>query len=103
MLLNVSMFVYVLLLARIYVRMFVCVLACIFIYLHIFLLSVGGKEWDKGRECKKRRISEGGGNGLLQSEFLLLSNFMVVKGLFWFEYEKSVLWGILLSDNDDDD
>ena len=44
-------------------------------YLYIFPLSVGGKEWDKEREC------EGGGNELLQSEFLFLSNLMVAKGL----------------------
>ena len=45
-------------------------------------MSVGGKEWYKGRECEKRRVGEGGGNGLLQSDFLFLSNFMVAKGLF---------------------
>ena len=76
-----------------YVCMFAYVLACIFIYLHIFLLSVGGKEWDKRRECKKRRLRVRGGNWLLQSEFLFLSNFMVAKSLFWFEYEISVFWG----------
>ena len=40
------------------------------------------------------------GNGLLQSEFLFFSNFMVAKSLFWFEHEMSVLWGISLSDDD---
>ena len=70
------MFVYVLLLARIYECM---------AYLHIFPLSIGGKEWDKGRECTKRRVGEGRGNGLLQSEFRFLSNFVVAKGLFGFE------------------
>ena len=25
-------------------------------------------------------------------------NFMVAKGLFWFEYAMSVLWGVLLSE-----
>ena len=79
---NVSMFVYVLFLARTYVHMFVYVLICIFTYLHISPLSTGGKEWDKGRECEERKVVEGGGNGLLQSEFLFLSNFMVAKGLF---------------------
>ena len=62
MLLNVTMFVYVMLLARTYVRIFVYVLACIFTYLHIFLLSVGGKEWDQERECKQRTVCEGGRN-----------------------------------------
>ena len=73
--------------------MFVYVLSCIFTYVHLFPLSVGGNEFEK------RRVGEGGGNGLLQSDFL--SNFMVAKGLFHFEYEMSVLWGILLSDDDD--
>ena len=27
---------------------------------------------------------------------------MVAKGLFWFEDEMSVLWGIFLGDDDDD-
>ena len=27
---------------------------------------------------------------------------MVAKGLFWFEYENSVSWGILSSNGDDD-
>ena len=39
--------------------------------------------------------------GLFQSEFLLLSNFMVAKGLFLCEYEMSVLGWILLSDDED--
>ena len=46
-------------------------------------------------------MGEGEGNELLQSDVLFLSNFMVAKGLFWFEYEISVLWGIFLSDDDD--
>ena len=65
-----------------YVCMFVYVLACIFTDLHIFLLSVNGKEWDEGRECEKGRVNEGEGNELLQSEFLFLFNFMVAKGFF---------------------
>ena len=81
MLLNVSMFEYVLLLAHTYVCIFVYVLAFIFTYLHIFLLSVDGKELDKGKVGEKRRVSEGGGNDLLQSDFFL-SNFMVAEGLF---------------------
>ena len=40
---------------------FVYVLACIFKYLHIFSLSVGGKEWDEERECEKVRVGERGG------------------------------------------
>ena len=62
-------------------------------------LSVGRKEGDKRREYEKGRVEEGGGgggggggNGLLQSDFLFLSNFTVAKGLFWFEYEMSVLF-----------
>ena len=98
------MFVYVLSLARTYVRMFVYLLACIFTYLHIFPLSVGGKElWEErvvGRESENRRVGEGGGKWLLQSEFLFLSKFIVGKGLFWFEYEMSTLWRISLSDDD---
>ena len=77
------------------------VLACILTYLHIFPLSVGGEEWDKGRECEKWRLGEREGNGLLQSEFLLLSNFIAAKGFLWFKYEIFILWGILLSDDDD--
>ena len=73
MLLNVSMFVYVLLLIT-YVCMFAYVLADIFTDSHIFPLSVSGKE------CEKRRVEEGRGNRLIQSEFLF--NFMVAKGLF---------------------
>ena len=60
--------------------MFAYVLASIFAYLHIFPLSVGGKGWDKGRQCEKRGVGEGGRNGLLPSEFLFLSNFMVANG-----------------------
>ena len=52
-------------------------------------------------DCENRWMVEGKGNGLLQTEILFLSNFMVAKGLFWFEYEMFVLWGILLSDDDD--
>ena len=52
-------------------------------------------------ESEKRRVGEEGGNGLLKSEFLFLSNFMVAKDLFWFEYEMFVLREILLSDDDD--
>ena len=37
-----------------------------------------------------------------QSEFLFLSNFMVAEGLFWFEYEMSVLWEILMAAADND-
>ena len=54
-----------------------------------------------GRGEMKKRVDEGGGNGFLQSEFLLHTNFMVANGLFWFEYEMSVLWWILLSNDDD--
>ena len=99
MLLNVSMFMFVLLLVCIYVCMFVYVLACIFIYIHVFPLSVCRKGRDKERECEMRRVGARGGNGFLQSEFLFLSNFMVAKGLFRLEYELSILCGILLSDD----
>ena len=36
------------------------------------------------------------------NQYFFLSNFMVAKYLFWFEYEMSVLWEILLSDDGDD-
>ena len=62
--------------------MFAYVLACNFTDLYMFPLSVGGKVLDKGRECEKEREGEGGGNRLLQSEFLFLFNFMAAKGLF---------------------
>ena len=75
------MFVYVLLLPRMYVCMFVYVLAGIFTYLYIFPLPIGGKRRGT-KEESMRRMSEGGGNGLWQSEFLFLSNLMVAKGLF---------------------
>ena len=42
-LLNMSIFVYVLLLARTYIRVFVYVLACIFTYIHTFPRSVDWK------------------------------------------------------------
>ena len=71
MLLNVSMFVYVQL------------LACTHIYARL-----------RKRVWERKSGLWWGGNGLLQSEFLFLSNFMEAKGLFWFEYEMSVLWGI---------
>ena len=68
-LLDVTMFVYVLLLTRTYIRIFAYILACIFTYIHIFLLSVVGKGCDEGRECEKGRVDKDGmGNGLLQSE-----------------------------------
>ena len=67
--LNVSIFVYVLLLARIYIRMFAYILACIFTYVHIFPRSVDGKGRDEGRECEEGKVNEEVvGNGLLQSE-----------------------------------
>ena len=78
--------------------MFAYVLAFIFIYLHIFPLFVDGNRWDVESEREKWRVGEVGGNDLLQSEFLFLSNFMVSKVLFWFEQEMSVLWGILSDD-----
>ena len=89
-----SMFVYVLLLARSYICIFAYILANIVTYMHIFPLCVDGKEWDERREWEKSSVGVRGGNGLLQSEFLFLSNFMVGKGLFWLEYEVSVLRGI---------
>ena len=73
----------------------------IFTYLYIFPLSVNEKGWDKGRKCEKWKVGERGGNGLLQSEFLFISNFMEVKCSFSFEYEGSVMWGTLLSDDND--
>ena len=82
--------------------MFVHVLACISTYLHVFLLSVGEKGWYKERECEKKRVGKGGVNWLLRFDFLFLSNFMEAKDLFWFEYEMSVFWEILLSNDDDD-
>ena len=45
------------------------VMTCILTYLHVFPLFVDGMEWDEARECEKRRVGEGGGNGLLQIEF----------------------------------
>ena len=62
MLLNVSAFLYVMSLAHTYMRLFVYVLLGLFTYLHIFPLSVSGKELDDGGECEKRRVGEGGGN-----------------------------------------
>ena len=56
--------------------MLVYVVAYIFTYLHIFPQSVDGKVWDEGSEYEKGSVVEGGKNGLLQSEFLFLSNFM---------------------------
>ena len=79
------MLAYVLLFVCTYIRMFEYVLACILTYFHLFPLSIGGKGCDDGRKCKKGRMGEGWGNGLLQSEFLFLSNFIVAKGLFWFD------------------
>ena len=61
------------------------VMGCIFTYLHIFLLSVDGKSCYEGRPSEKGRLCDGVGNGLLQFDFLFRSNFMVAKGLFWFE------------------
>ena len=55
-LLNGSMFMYVLLLVNTNIRMFAYVMVCIFTYLLIFPLSVGGKEWYEGRECEKGRV-----------------------------------------------
>ena len=96
-LLNVSVFVYVLLLCvhkkytptnlYIYLCIFAYILACILTYVYIFLLSVDRKEWDKGKECEMGRVDEEEvGNGLLQSEWflflLILFNFMIAKGLF---------------------
>ena len=83
MLLNVSMFMYVLLLTRISAY----ILACNFTHMHILPLSIVGNGRDEGREYKKQRVSEEGvGNGLLQSEwflfFLILNNFMMANGLF---------------------
>ena len=87
------MFVYVLLLTLTYIRMFAYVLTWILTYLHIFPLLVDEKEWGEGREFEKRKVDEGGENWLLRSDFLFLSNFMVAKGLFWFEYEMFVFGG----------
>ena len=71
-LLNVSIFAYVLLLAGTYICMFAYVLAYIFTYIHIFSLFVDGKGWDKGKDCEKGNEWVRWGNGLLQSEFLFL-------------------------------
>ena len=75
-------------------RAFVYVLACIFSHTHIFPLSVDGKGSGMNEESVKREIvEEGGGNTLLQSHFLFLSNFTVALSSFWFEYEMSVFFG----------
>ena len=67
--LNVSVFGYVHLLARTYRCMFAYILACIFTYIHIFSLFVVGKREDEGRGWEKRRVGEERvGNGVLQSE-----------------------------------
>ena len=100
-LLNVSIIVYVLILTRTYIRRSIYVLACIVIYLHIIPLSANGKGLDDGRECGKGKMDEGGGNGLLQSDFLFPFDFIVAKVLFWSEYEMSVWLGVLLIDNGD--
>ena len=86
LLLNVSSFVYVKLLACTRIHMFACILVCNFSYVHIFLLSVNGNGWDKGIECEVVKVdNEEVGNGLLQSprlSLLILSNFLIAKGLF---------------------
>ena len=61
------MFVYVLFLARTYIRIIVYVLVSIFTYLHIIPLSIDREDRDKGRDCEKERVGEGGENELLQS------------------------------------
>ena len=65
--------------ARTYVRMFVYLLACVYTYFHCFLM---GRSGTKEESVRREEVGEEGGNGLLQSEFLFLSNFMVTKGLF---------------------
>ena len=67
-------------------------------YLHKFQQSVDWKCWEKGRERKKGRVREEEEKDCCNQIFF--STFMVAVDLFWFEYEMSVLWGILLNDDD---
>ena len=97
------MFLYVTLLVRTYIRIFAYVYgnASLHIYIYFRWLLMGRGETKKESVRKEEWVREGA-NRLMQSEFLFLSNFMVAKSLFWFEYEISVLWCILLRDDDDD-
>ena len=78
------------------VHMYACLCmywhASLYIYTY-FRCLLDGKRRRGTKEESVRRVGEGGRNGLLQSEFLFPSDFLVVKGLFWFEYEMSVFWG----------
>ena len=81
-------------------RMFMYVMEWIFTYIRIFPLFVDWKRWDEGKDCVNGKVGEGV-DELFQSKCIFLSNFMVAKCLFWFEYELYILWEILFSDNDD--
>ena len=87
--LNVSMFVYVLF-ARVYIYiyiyiyicMIVYVVECIFTYIHTYfccLLTGRGKTKEESMRREKLKNDE---NVLLQSDFLFLFNFILVKGSF---------------------
>ena len=107
-LLKVNTRAYVLSLAHTYMRIFAHIVACIFTYAHIIPLSIVGKGWSKGRECKKRdrRWGVGGERVVIVRiiSFSLGSTELYDSWRFiWCEYEMSVLWWILLNDDDDDD
>ena len=61
-------------------RVHMCVYVCLCngMHLYIFPLSVGGKEWNKGRECEKRKVGEGGGNGLLQPVYIYIYIYIYI-------------------------
>ena len=74
--------------------------------MHLYILthiSVVCRWEGVGEKEVSARGEEVGKGWMLQSEFFFLFNFIVTKSLFLFECEMSVLWGILLSDYDNDD
>ena len=59
--LNVSMFMYVLLLGHTYIRIFAHKMACIFTYIYTYSRRLLiGKDWGKGTECEKGKVGERG-------------------------------------------
>ena len=69
--LDVSVFVYVLLLAHTYIRISAYIRPRTFIYIQIFLLPVGGKGQGRGRECEKGRVGElGMKNGIVSIKMI---------------------------------
>ena len=93
-------FVYTVAVTYIYTYVCVCNGVHLFIYTHISTVC----RWEGMRRKKsesvrtEERVRE---NRSLLSEFLFLSKFIVAETLFFFEYEKSVLWGNLLNNDDD--